>query len=1578
MSFSSPRYNGKNPRVAFGLSTSSPRVSNEFLTGPSLDHKKDMELGSVNNKEITARMRPSNAPSTTAGSASAQDVARLEYQLAAAVSGAAELRVANQQLATRVIMNEGNVRLLKDEIEQARLDAAAEHNRAEKLLAQLEITQTRILDTNTPVRIAKDISAIAKTKEAAVKAKAVTTSLRTTLKGAVQAMREWQQNELVNLHELQITAPSWVHQKLRSSSSSSSTALKPSLNESFADPERSFDASSASFMRNQADLKAKLASAQAELVAERTARKSLTAKVEELEATLNKKIEHTLLDTTLEKLALVQQQYSESQAAAAVSHSALKKAEVQLRAARSEMASLQEEVQTLRNQRNNNSSDETNTAATKANGSNKNDQKEQYLASERALTELRADYEKRLKEQANDAKIAAERIAKEITTLQTAVDTMKKERDNSALTLRQVVSVFDEDRKLLMAQITALQSIDDSSSTSASSNEKENTGVSSSSTPSVRSAVVAIETSGLRTEIARLEGELKEIRANTAAKETLAQKESLDHALQWQQQLLQYQAKVGELEKQLAGRSEEEEELRGRLAAAHEGSKGSKKKIETLTNKVQELQEIINSAGKEDENDPIKQVKEATKDEIGTLKEMVKNKDRIIDQLRNQLAPLQRKEFRDSDLSAQLKEAQAVISVLKSTVKEVADEKVATVAKLSAKDSDLLALASQIPSHVSSVTKELQTQLGHARDEAISAKSEYHVLQAAHKELTAKFTHLETENAKLRKVAGTLQRFADIALSADAQSLNTRQPVYGGTTTDHHGHHSSATTPMHLSPSSAFKQIAENNVTSNPNFHAHPLPEPLARVLHSHRRSGSVPPSSKVSFDSTSGISTVSDDYPTPPRPSSSFAVSANGISPRTRNRPMSSSAAKARRELSVGALPPSTIKKRMVARTSRAELIKSGLIHPSQRKVPEREFNIDSLPYPSLPETLLHYSEIGHVHPMIPGSEEAMEAKAENIVLHVAPAPHLHPTVAGVPLSDLRTATPPKLTMPKQSPVRPTRLNSALTPAHSKDDAKVLKSGMKRGNGTTNTGTVGTTAATPFRSTVMDSTVTTSSTSTNNNNASQNSALSGTVRKPKRIVARWGFAMYLLRTVQEENKIVSLRHGFDQLRINTLRSRMEERERALAQVNRYLEEANIPAPDLPERFEQLRTEVENLRQALLEQQRTMEHARSEASALRAQLNASAHAREELLSKLQTERENLSHAREETRRLVDALGENETERSRFEQEINPLRRTAERVPGLEADKARLEQELRTTKQEILRSQELLSQLRTERELILGIAELLTPPRQSELIGNPNSVSSSSSETLQALHRADLPADLAFLREQAVSIAAQLRTKADSIKALESTVNAANEALMIAQKQYENSQSELAKIRPDYERVRMLADKVPELQYQVQNLTREMTEARSARDIAESVKESVESKALQAIERTSRLQLELDQSVARAASLASAKVTLEAELLRLQVASKQAELQRNSSTGSLSSGSLFPPSTPRSSLLPSTPLRSTASTNINGNGLGSVIPTSARRASGGGFATSTLDYSAAAATTQPKRTAPPPPPSSGTQ
>jgi hypothetical protein len=69
-------------------------------------------------------------------------------------------------------------------------------------------------------------------------------------------------------------------------------------------------------------------------------------------------------------------------------------------------------------------------------------------------------------------------------------------------------------------------------------------------------------------------------------------------------------------------------------------------------------------------------------------------------------------------------------------------------------------------------------------------------------------------------------------------------------------------------------------------------------------------------------------------------------------------SAAKARRELSVGALDPATIKKRMAARTSRAALIKSGLVQPS--RLSAREFNVEIFSAPTLPDPLMTFSEIG------------------------------------------------------------------------------------------------------------------------------------------------------------------------------------------------------------------------------------------------------------------------------------------------------------------------------------------------------------------------------------------------------------------------------------------------------------------------------------------------------------------------------------------------------------------------------------------------------------------------------------------
>ena len=66
---------------------------------------------------------------------------------------------------------------------------------------------------------------------------------------------------------------------------------------------------------------------------------------------------------------------------------------------------------------------------------------------------------------------------------------------------------------------------------------------------------------------------------------------------------------------------------------------------------------------------------------------------------------------------------------------------------------------------------------------------------------------------------------------------------------------------------------------------------------------------------------------------------------------------------------------------------------------------------------------------------------------------------------------------------------------------------------------------------------------------------------------------MYLLRTVQAENDAMTKRHGFDILRLHMVRARAAETAAALGTLERYLEEANIPAPDIGQRFDALRRE---------------------------------------------------------------------------------------------------------------------------------------------------------------------------------------------------------------------------------------------------------------------------------------------------------------------------------------------------------------------------------------------------------------------
>lgn len=1593
---------------------------------------------------IATKIRQTQAssfPSTIAGSASAADVQKLEYELAEALNDVAELKAANKQLAQKAVLADNRVSLASQNLSLAELESAEAQHEIRKLRGALVSAQRSIADLRTPTRVAKDVASLARTNEVLLKSKVVVHGMKHTLQSAADSLRQWQRTELASLEQLRQSIPvrlvSRSPMSFASPSPMSKTPGSPTAagSDGYSDPDRTFTADDARLvplMRSQAALKA-------EASAERAARARATQRISELEAELAASVGQGLLVETLEKLSESQRQHGEAVAAAQASRSALMAAEVQLWAAKSELAGLREEVRVMkaadqreRQQQQPMDADDggimsaimaaeressgvpplpasvsgaSSATATGAHASSTTGGRQQPpggdVETALALARLRFDYESRLDEVRRDAAAAAAKVEADCDALQLRLEKANRDRIASGYSMREAVLAFEKERQALVAQIDWLRkqaaaaslvqqasgnalavvheeddgdaeeedsdgdddgrrsNTNGSSSKpevtvrpslalgAASSGDEDETSHSGSASPPLQSPASALssaaasahavdvtsaalaaaskahaeqvssllaELSDARSHIsqaARLAAELDEVKSAAADREVQWHKTAMDHALGWQRQLLDWQGKAREADRRASEAALAADASAREVDDIHAQLHRRNKDVAALKGRIVELQLAMEKAGRE-----AAEANTSFEQQVETARDLAHAKDKVIEHLRTQLAPLQKRDFKESDLTAQVKECQAVIDALKDKLRESVAAQQAATAKLSTKDNDLVALAGQIPTHVSTVTRDLQAQAGRMRDEVDTAKAAAGKAAAEADSLRKQVAALESENGRLKRVGASLQRFADIALAINTPSLSpTKSPrrtsVPAAMITSDDVDTVAAGIDASMRRDTAYPAASRfigspigtdgrdgDALASSPR-----LPLALASALKAARAAATALPGSRDTMGVTSRVDGEVDGSD----------VGGLHMSPRTRGRAntedLTSRNSVGGRARSVGTLPPSTVKKRMAARVSRSALIKSGLIHPSMglaasaRHAEENGWGIDQLAsgVPSLPEPLLRHDEIGHAHPSASSSSE--------VFLQSAPTPR----IGNVPLHSLRSASPPpkppaSLYVPPHTSrqVHP-RQAPAATPAHG-SSGSAGAFGVAGGRPRSASAAPVSPSSSPFRSTVF------SDRSKAAEAAAAKPKLAGTVRKPRRILAKWGLALYLLRGVQLDNDAAAKQHGFDVLRCHMMQKRVDDANAVLS----HLRQTGVPPADVPGRVLALKAEVMQLQATVSDALRRLDLEVVDNGRLRAAVESTHASILDLQSKLQSEREALVTLREESRRLTNALGDTETERTALEEEVSGLRSVASRVPLLEAERSRAVSDLAALQSELDHVKHSQTQLSGERQLIFGISELLSPRGQAASVAS-EPTEGSAGDAVPAILRIPgassvLPPDIALLREQAVAVAEELRAKAEAIKSLEGALSASNEALSTVQRQHEATAAELARLRAEHVVAMAGVRAGDQAHADLQAAAVELAAAKEAHDAAEAAAAQAKEQAAEAEGQVKQLQGEVDTLVARAAQLATAKASLEADLMRSQVALRQAELRATMDTRP-----------PAASSMPYTPARAVAST-----------------------------------------------------
>lgn len=927
------------------------------------------------------------------------------------------------------------------------------------------------------------------------------------------------------------------------------------------------------------------------------------------------------------------------------------------------------------------------------------------------------------------------------------------------------------------------------------------------------------------------------MRAEASDRELQWQQLALSHSLKWQSQLLESQRRVeavesekerallrivdaeNEKERVLAEMQENDQLRVSQLQASRSSALQARKMLDAAVKAASIREAALEASKKRLVSEHLTIVtalredaaiaKKAGEGEIATLRGLAAVKDKAIESLKQELLPQKRRVFAEEDIKAQLREAQLVAAQLVERQEQLKSEKEAAEAAAagalmsSKQESHNVAarLSASIPYHVSAITKDLQKEADRLHEELDEVRKSLRIVTQERDDAVASLSSKQAAANKAVKIAATLQRLAD-SVNVSGKTISPRKQRSDGAT--------GAETDVNMSNSQQ-EEDAERG--------------------EGRGRSKSVGFAVAAATTSSGGGYTAS--------------VSEDPLSNATL--------------FAAGALSPTSIKKRILSRSSKEALMQSGLTlsHHFNRanSTSTSTAHIDSFsgPSPALPPAIplnssSSTSNLSLATQMLMSPPAPYGQRQQNDTKRTTPLqPNSRSSLGGssLSMSSSRKGSP-------RSSSSSARLKSASPPYHNANSShdKRLRSASPPPN---------------------------SSSHTLNHPVDPRFVVAVKGRRG-RIALRLGVTNISMYALLKREK---LQNAFNRLRINklstdsaTLSSVMRE---LVASFGEDVVRSSPPSTLIKTRFIALAQTAHDLSIAA-------QNALAEASKLNQKAEALTQTSQELSIKLQNERESLAAANEDARKLHKALGETEAMRLKLEMEAAPLKSQVSKLLVAEAERNKAVERLRSIesgsdslRSDITNLRAANARLVIEREFLASVSEML-----ESCAKDPNSARTTS---LSSLKTDALTSDLILLRENALSTVALIKSRTSAVKSLETALQSTSDALSASQRQRESSEIFAQRARASLDsaegEVKTLKDKLVSLMKDREEVEegREglMNQTRDLRDKQRVLTDDLKKEK----EKVIKLQAELEHSVKRATDLATSKASIESENVRLK-------------------------------------------------------------------------------------------------
>lgn len=927
------------------------------------------------------------------------------------------------------------------------------------------------------------------------------------------------------------------------------------------------------------------------------------------------------------------------------------------------------------------------------------------------------------------------------------------------------------------------------------------------------------------------------MRAEASDRELQWQQLALSHSLKWQSQLLESQRRVeavesekerallrivdaeNEKERVLAEMQENDQLRVSQLQASRSSALQARKMLDAAVKAASIREAALEASKKRLVSEHLTIVtalredaaiaKKAGEGEIATLRGLAAVKDKAIESLKQELLPQKRRVFAEEDIKAQLREAQLVAAQLVERQEQLKSEKEAAEAAAagalmsSKQESHNVAarLSASIPYHVSAITKDLQKEADRLHEELDEVRKSLRIVTQERDDAVASLSSKQAAANKAVKIAATLQRLAD-SVNVSGKTISPRKQRSDGAT--------GAETDVNMSNSQQ-EEDAERG--------------------EGRGRSKSVGFAVAAATTSSGGGYTAS--------------VSEDPLSNATL--------------FAAGALSPTSIKKRILSRSSKEALMQSGLTlsHHFNRanSTSTSTAHIDSFsgPSPALPPAIplnssSSTSNLSLATQMLMSPPAPYGQRQQNDTKRTTPLqPNSRSSLGGssLSMSSSRKGSP-------RSSSSSARLKSASPPYHNANSShdKRLRSASPPPN---------------------------SSSHTLNHPVDPRFVVAVKGRRG-RIALRLGVTNISMYALLKREK---LQNAFNRLRINklstdsaTLSSVMRE---LVASFGEEVVRSSPPSTLIKTRFIALAQTAHDLSIAA-------QNALAEASKLNQKAEALTQTSQELSIKLQNERESLAAANEDARKLHKALGETEAMRLKLEMEAAPLKSQVSKLLVAEAERNKAVERLRSIesgsdslRSDITNLRAANARLVIEREFLASVSEML-----ESCAKDPNSARTTS---LSSLKTDALTSDLILLRENALSTVALIKSRTSAVKSLETALQSTSDALSASQRQRESSEIFAQRARASLDsaegEVKTLKDKLVSLMKDREEVEegREglMNQTRDLRDKQRVLTDDLKKEK----EKVIKLQAELEHSVKRATDLATSKASIESENVRLK-------------------------------------------------------------------------------------------------